>query len=90
MPAPFPADSSEQAIRQRTARLLRDRDPALADMLDAQASASALNVVEVRAVVVRLRHLMMDATFDDTHIAAHISETSELYEWWHQYLSQVG
>ena len=89
MPPLLPADSSEQAIRQRTGRLLRDRDPALADMLDTRASAGALNVVEVRAIVVRLRHMMMDATFDDTHIAAHISETSELYEWWRQHLSQV-
>jgi hypothetical protein len=69
---------------------LGDRDPALAKVLETRASAGALNVVEVRAIVVRLRHMMMDATFDDTHIAAHISETSELYEWWRQHLSQVG
>ena len=62
----------------------------MAGMLETKDSTSALTLVEVRAVVVRLRAMMMDATFDDSHIAADISETSEMYEWWRQKLSQVG
>lgn len=89
MAPPVPPDSREQAIRQRTARILGDRDPALSGMLETKDQTSALTLVEVRAIVVRLRTMMMDATFDDTHIAADISETSELYEWWRQHLSQA-
>ena len=90
MPPPVPPDARDQDLRRRTARLLGGRDPDLAGVLHARDSTSALTLVEVRAIVVRLRSMMMDATFDDSHIAADISETSELYEWWRQHLSQVG
>lgn len=90
MVPPVPPHSIEPAIRQRTARALGDRDPDLAGILETQDSTSPLTVVQVRAVVVRLRSMMMDATFDDTHLAADISETSELYELWRQHLARVG
>lgn len=79
----------DPAIRRRTANLLRHRDPDLAAVLDGRDVGDPLSVVEVRAIVVRLRALMMDATFDDTHIGAEIEETSELYELWRLHLSQV-
>lgn len=90
MTPPVPSGSRDQAIRQRTARLLGKQDPALAGVLATRDQTGTLTVVEVRAIVVRLKSMMMEATFDDTHIAADISETSELYEWWRQHLSQVG
>jgi hypothetical protein len=90
MAPPVPPDARDQAILQRTARLLGDNDTALVGVLETRDSIEALNAVEVRAIVVRLRTMMMDATFDDTHIAADISETSEMYEWWRQHLSQIG
>jgi hypothetical protein len=90
MVPPALPDARDQAIRQRTAKLLGNSDPALAGMLETKGSTSALSLIEVRAIVVRLRAMMMDATFDDTHIAADISETSEMYEWWRQRLAQVS
>ena len=90
MTPPALPDDRDQAIRERTVRLLGSSDATLAGMLETKDSTSALTLVEVRAVVVRLRAMMMDATFDDSHIAADISETSEMYEWWRQKLSQVG
>jgi len=90
MTPPVPPDARDQAIRHRTARLLGDSDTALVGVFETRDSIGAMSTVEVRAIVVRLRAMMMDATFDDTHISADISETSEMYEWWRQHLSQMG
>ncbi len=89
MALPDTPHAHDHAIRQRTAKLLEDRDSTLAGLLATRDPRGAMTTVEVRAIVVRLRALMMDATFDDTHNDADISETSELYEWWRQHLAQV-
>ncbi len=89
MTPPDPSLAHDHAIRQRTAKLLGNRDSTLADLLKTRDPRGVMSTVEVRAIMVRLRSLMMDATFDDTHNDADISETSELYEWWRQHLAQV-
>lgn len=83
---PDPSDAPDPAVRQRTAKLLGNHAPTLVAVLEQK---DVLALVEVRAIVARLRTLMMDATFDDTHTDADVAETSELYEWWRQHLAQV-
>ena len=66
MALPDPPHAHDHAIRQRTAKLLENRDSSLAELLETRDPRGAMSTVEVRAIVVRLRALMMDATFDDT------------------------
>jgi hypothetical protein len=78
--------STPEGLLARTVEHLEHRDPDLVLRLRGRDPSAPLTLVEVRAIVVRLRSQMLDATFDDTHIGPDISATSELYEAWRQVL----
>ena len=74
----------------RTIEHLEQRDESLVERLRSRDPDSPLSAVEVRAIVVRLRALMLDATFDDTHIGPDIAATSELHEEWRAVLEGMA
>ncbi len=74
----------------RTIEHLDHRDPSLVERLRSRDPGTPLTAVEVRAIVIRLRALMLDATFDDTHIGPDVAATSSLHEEWRTVLDGMG
>lgn len=87
MTPPDGLSAADKAVIKRTITVL-GRDSDLSGSLQTLDGSASVPIVLVRAIVVRLRSAMMDATFDDTHVGGDIVEASDLYERWRRYLQR--
>jgi len=86
----FPPAEPVANLLERTITHLEHLDPQLVERLRERDASTDVSSVEARAIVVRLRKLMLDETFDDTYIGPDISATSQLYEEWRRVLEEMG